>query len=78
MTESERKRMKIQEITKEQLIAQIDILNRQITELKTLENGHKKVESDLRIFDEKFRFFFNNAPIGLTITNTQGGCLKCQ
>lgn len=68
--------MKTQEMTREQLSAQIDDLNGQIIELKEAEARHKKMDEDLRISDERFQFFFNTAPIGLSISNAQGDIIN--
>jgi diguanylate cyclase (GGDEF)-like protein/PAS domain S-box-containing protein len=68
--------MKTPEMTREQLIAQIDDLNGQIIELKEAEDRHKKMEEDLRASDERFQFFFNTAPIGLSISNAQGDIIN--
>jgi len=68
--------MEIQEITREQLIAQIDVLEGQVIELKEAEARNKMVEMALRESEERFRIFFNAAPIGLCITSIQGDILS--
>ncbi|MEA4890501.1 MAG: diguanylate cyclase [Clostridiaceae bacterium] len=68
--------METQGKTKEQLIAIIDFLNKQILELKSEEARHKKAETALQASDEKFRLLFNIAPIGLIITNKQGDIIN--
>ncbi|MDD5016686.1 MAG: PAS domain S-box protein [Eubacteriales bacterium] len=68
--------MKTKEMNKEQLIARIDVLNKQITELKAVEAQQRKIEEELRSSDERFRFLFNTAPIGLSISNAQGDILN--
>ena len=68
--------MEIQEISNDKLIAWIDALNGQVIELKEAETLHKKVESALQASEEKFKRFFNNAPVGLRITNVQGDLLN--
>ncbi|MFA6308848.1 MAG: PAS domain-containing protein [Clostridia bacterium] len=68
--------MEINEMTKEQLIDQINILKGQILEFKAARDRYKKVESTLRASDKKFRFFFNTAPIGLVISNFQGDIIN--
>jgi len=64
--------MKKQEITKEQLIAQIEDLNKQILELKAVESRLKKAEIALQASDERFSRLLDIATIGLIITNVQG------
>lgn len=68
--------MKTQEMTKEELIAQINILKERAVELKTVEARYKKVETAMRAADEKFSFFFNAAPVGLIISDVQGVILN--
>jgi diguanylate cyclase (GGDEF)-like protein/PAS domain S-box-containing protein len=64
--------MNIKEMTNEQLIAHIDDLNKKIEKLKINNKNVRKTDTALRIFDEQFSIFFNMAPIGLVISNTQG------
>ena len=57
---------------KEQLIARIEKLTKEIAELKIAEKKHEDTENLLRKSDEKFRFLFDTAPIGLSISNAEG------
>ncbi|OGO87187.1 MAG: hypothetical protein A2Y15_07810 [Clostridiales bacterium GWF2_36_10] len=68
--------METHEMDKEQIIAQIDSFKGQVIELKATETRYKKIKATLRASDEKFRFFFNTAPIGLIISNVQGNILN--
>ena len=68
--------MDLEKMSKDQLIEKINDLKKQIADLKAMEAGHKKVEAALRMSEENFRFFFNAAPIGLSITNTYGEVLN--
>lgn len=68
--------MKIQEMSSEQLIAHIDSLNKQIKNLKSIEKNHEKLEADLKASDDRFRFLFDAAPIGLSISNEHGDILS--
>jgi hypothetical protein len=52
MSESGRCHMETREMTKEQLIAQIDALNEQVVGLKKTETPDKKVEADLQASDD--------------------------
>lgn len=63
-------------MTKEQLIAQINFLNKKMKELKISNKKTEKIDAALRVFDEKFPLFFNIAPIGLVISNMQGDILN--
>ena len=55
-------RMEIQEMTQEQLIAQIDVLEGQVRDLKEVE--------------DRFNFYFYSAPVSLSITSVQGDILN--
>ena len=68
--------MKKQEMTKEQLVAQIDDLNMQILELKVAETRQRKAETALQASDERFSRLLDIAPIGLIITNVQGDIIN--
>ena len=68
--------MEIRELSNEKLLAWIDALNGQVIELKEAETLHKKVESTLQASAEKFKHYFNNAPVGLSISNDQGDLLN--
>lgn len=68
--------MEIQEMTTKQLIAHTKKLDEQIRDLKTLEKKHKKLEADLKASDDRFRFLFDAAPIGLSISNERGDILS--
>lgn len=68
--------MDTREMTKEQLIAQIDALKAQIGDFEAAEVRYKKLEDTLRVTDEKFSFFFNTAPIGLIVASAQGDILN--
>ena len=54
--------METREMTKEQLIAQIDALNEQVVGLKKTETPDKKVEADLQASDDRSQFPFITAP----------------
>jgi len=64
--------METQEMTREQLVAKIDGLTKQINGLKQMNADCKKEETDFWVSDEKFRLLFNTTPIGLLIMNLQG------
>ena len=68
--------MKIQDMNKEQLIAQMDDLDKQIQSLKKITDAHKKLEAALKASDDRFRFLFDAAPIGLSISNEHGDILS--
>ncbi len=64
--------MEQQQMKKEQIIAQIENLTKEIAALKIAEKKHERTENLLRKSDEKFRFLFDTAPIGLSISNAEG------
>ena len=68
--------MEKNEMSREQLIARIEVLEGQIVELKEAEDRNNMVEMALRESEERFRIFFNAAPIGLCITSIQGDILN--
>jgi len=68
--------MEKNEMSREQLIARIEVLEGQIVELKEAEDRNNMVEMALRESEERFRIFFNAAPIGLCITSVQGDILN--
>jgi len=68
--------MEKNEMSREQLIARIEVLEGQIVELKEAEDRSNMVEMALRESEERFRIFFNAAPIGLCITSVQGDILS--
>lgn len=67
--------MEIRGLSNENLIAWIDALNRQVIDLEEAEILHKKVESTLQASEEKFKCYFNSAPVGICITNIHGDLL---
>jgi len=68
--------MELQKMSKEELIAQIDVLSKRNTELAMAAVRYKEMESVLRSSDERFRLFFDAAPIGLSISNAKGDILN--
>lgn len=68
--------MDTREMTKEQLIARIENLQKQVDELTAAGERYKKIENALRVSNEKFNFFFNTAPIGLIVASAEGAILN--
>lgn len=68
--------MEMEAKTREQLIAQIKILERQVKEVNEAEAQHTKAEMIREASEERFRLFFNSAPVGLSITTFQGAILN--
>ncbi len=68
--------MKIQDMNKEQLIAHINELKTQIQDFKKSAEDHEKLEAALKASDDKFRFLFDAAPIGLSISDEGGNILS--
>lgn len=64
--------MQEKELDREELLAKIDILQKKIKRIEAESARHKNMEEALRASDERFRLFFNTAPIGLSISDAQG------
>jgi PAS domain S-box-containing protein len=67
--------MKEQEQTREQLIAELVVLRKQVKELKEIEAKHDKAEQALRESEERYRLLFDLVPVGISITTMQGNIL---
>lgn len=63
--------MNIYEMTKEQLMAHVEALSTTVEELSAVKADYEKVKAALDA-SERFHYLFDNAPIGLVITNMQG------
>lgn len=68
--------MEIHNITREQLIIQIAVLEGQVRELRESQTRQLEVETALRTSAERFSNLFYSAPVGLSISNTQGDVLN--
>ena len=67
--------MEIRDLSNEKLVSSTAALNKQNMERKKADAINKKVVSVLQESEEIFKSFFDNAPLGLCITNIQGDLL---
>jgi len=68
--------MQTKQMTREQLMDRIDVLNGQIKALKSSAVLHEKMLATLKESEEQYRMFFNTSPSGLNIANLDGDILN--
>jgi diguanylate cyclase (GGDEF)-like protein/PAS domain S-box-containing protein len=61
-----------EKMTREELVARMDVLDRQINELKDVDARHKEAEKSLQESEERYHYLFDTAPVGISITNISG------